>query len=144
MPKSTLEYIAALGRISCLEIKCPGKEFVRQPEFGCDEAHRKFLVHGKVLAVLRAFGRNEGSPRRESQLGHASNDGEDTAVNQGASKLVDTIRLWPILVVRRRSFRAYRVTDKVNIPELQKKLQRRIDMVAETAKRLAELNAGAQ
>jgi hypothetical protein len=32
---------------------------------------------------------------------------------------------------------AYRVTDKVNIPDLQKKLQRRIDMVAETAKRLA-------
>jgi hypothetical protein len=38
---------------------------------------------------------------------------------------------------------AYRVTDKVNIPDLQKKLQRRIDMVAETAKSLAELNAGA-
>ena len=34
---------------------------------------------------------------------------------------------------------AYRVTDKVNIPELQGKLQRRIDMVTETAKRLAEL-----
>ena len=33
---------------------------------------------------------------------------------------------------------AYRVTDKVNIPELQNKLQRRIDLVAETAKRLAE------
>jgi hypothetical protein len=40
--------------------------------------------------------------------------------------------------------KAYRVTDKVDIPELQKKLQRRIDMVAGTAKRLAELNAGAQ
>ena len=39
---------------------------------------------------------------------------------------------------------AYRVTDKVNIPELQKKLQRRIDMVAETAKRLAELGGAAQ
>jgi hypothetical protein len=39
---------------------------------------------------------------------------------------------------------AFRVTDKVNIPDLQKKLQRRIDMVAETAKRLAELNAGAR
>ena len=39
---------------------------------------------------------------------------------------------------------AYRVTDKVNIPELQGKLQRRIDMVTETAKRLAELGAGAQ
>jgi hypothetical protein len=34
---------------------------------------------------------------------------------------------------------AYRATDKVNIPDLQKKLQRRIEMVAETAKRLAEV-----
>jgi hypothetical protein len=34
---------------------------------------------------------------------------------------------------------AYRVTDKVNIPEPQKKLQRRIELVAETAKRLAEV-----
>jgi hypothetical protein len=33
---------------------------------------------------------------------------------------------------------AYRVTDKVNIPDLRKKLQRRIDLVAETAKRLAQ------
>jgi hypothetical protein len=29
----------------------------------------------------------------------------------------------------------------VNIPELQRKLQRRIDMVAQTAKRFAELSA---
>ena len=36
---------------------------------------------------------------------------------------------------------AYHVTDKVNIPYLQKKLQRRVDMVAETAKRLAHLSA---
>ena len=35
---------------------------------------------------------------------------------------------------------AYRVTDKVNIPDLQSKLQRRIDMVAETAKKLAEVS----
>jgi hypothetical protein len=33
---------------------------------------------------------------------------------------------------------AYRAADKVNIPELQGKLQRRIDVVTETAKRLAE------
>jgi hypothetical protein len=39
---------------------------------------------------------------------------------------------------------AYRVTDKVNIPELQSKLQRRIDMVTETAKRLAELGGATQ
>jgi hypothetical protein len=35
----------------------------------------------------------------------------------------------------------YRVTDKVNIPDPQKKLQRRIDLVAGTAKRLGDLNA---
>jgi DNA-binding MarR family transcriptional regulator len=34
---------------------------------------------------------------------------------------------------------AYRVTDKVNIPDLQNKLQRRIDMVTDTAKKLSEL-----
>jgi hypothetical protein len=39
---------------------------------------------------------------------------------------------------------AYRVTDKVNIPELQSKLQRRIDMVTETAKRSAELSVRAR
>ena len=36
---------------------------------------------------------------------------------------------------------AYHLTDNVNIPYLQKKLQRRVDMVAETAKRLADLSA---
>ena len=36
---------------------------------------------------------------------------------------------------------AYRVTDKVNIPDLQKKLQRRIDMVTETAQKLSEVGA---
>jgi len=36
---------------------------------------------------------------------------------------------------------AYRVTDKVNIPGLQQRLQRRIAMIAETAQKLAELTA---
>lgn len=36
---------------------------------------------------------------------------------------------------------AYRVTDKVNIPDLQERLQRRIDMIAQTAQKLAELSA---
>jgi len=36
---------------------------------------------------------------------------------------------------------AYRVTDKVNVPDLQEKLQRRIDMVLETAKELSRLKA---
>ena len=72
-----------------------------------------------------------------------------------ASQIAHALKLPRISVVRRleemikhgyveRVGNAYRVTDKVNIPELQSKLQRRIDMVAETAKRLAELGAGAQ
>jgi hypothetical protein len=35
---------------------------------------------------------------------------------------------------------AYRVTDKVNIPDLQKKLQRCIDLATDTAKKLSELS----
>ena len=38
---------------------------------------------------------------------------------------------------------AYRVTDKVNIPELQDKLQRRIDMIIETARELSKLEQAA-
>jgi len=34
---------------------------------------------------------------------------------------------------------AYRVTDKVNLPDLQAKLQRRVAMITETARKLAEL-----
>ena len=36
---------------------------------------------------------------------------------------------------------AYRVTDKVNIPDLQNKLQRRIDMITEAAKKLSKAEA---
>jgi DNA-binding MarR family transcriptional regulator len=72
-----------------------------------------------------------------------------------ASQIAHALKLPRVSVVRRldelikhgyveRVGNSYRVTDKVNIPDLQKKLQRRIDMVAETAKRLAELDAGAQ
>jgi DNA-binding IclR family transcriptional regulator len=34
---------------------------------------------------------------------------------------------------------AYRVTNKVNISDLQTKLQRRIDMITDTAKKLSEM-----
>jgi hypothetical protein len=39
---------------------------------------------------------------------------------------------------------AYRVTDKVNIPDLKSKLQRRMDMIVETARKLSELNSAVQ
>ena len=57
-----------------------------------------------------------------------------------ASQIAHALKLPRVSVVRRleelikhgyveRVGNAYRVTDKVNIPDLQKKLQRRIDMV---------------
>lgn len=65
-----------------------------------------------------------------------------------ASQIAHALRLPRAAVLRRlqdlvkhgyveRVGNAYRVTDKVNIPDLQDKLQRRIDMVTETAKKLA-------
>jgi hypothetical protein len=35
---------------------------------------------------------------------------------------------------------AYRVTDKVNVPDLKNKLQRRIDMIVDTARKLSKLS----
>ena len=68
-----------------------------------------------------------------------------------ASQIAHALKLPRVAVVRRlqemvkhgyveRVGNAYRVTDKVNIPDLQNKLQRRIDMVTGTANRLAELS----
>jgi CRP-like cAMP-binding protein len=68
-----------------------------------------------------------------------------------ASQIAHALKLPRVAVLRRlqemvkhgyveRVGNAYRVTDKVNIPDLQKKLQRRIDMVTETAKKLSEVS----
>jgi len=67
-----------------------------------------------------------------------------------ASQIAHALKLPRVAVLRRlqelvkhgyveRVGNAYRVTDKVNIPDLQNKMQRRIDMVIETARRLSEL-----
>jgi predicted transcriptional regulator len=68
-----------------------------------------------------------------------------------ANTIAQALKLRRVTVLRRlqemvkhgyveRVGNAYRVTDKVNIPDLKNKLQRRIDMVIETAKKLSELN----
>jgi DNA-binding MarR family transcriptional regulator len=69
-----------------------------------------------------------------------------------ASQIAHALRLPRAAVLRRlqelvkegfveRVGNAYRVTDKVNIPELQDKLRRRIDMITETAKKLSNMDA---
>ena len=68
-----------------------------------------------------------------------------------SSQIAHALKLPRVSVVRRleemikhgyveRVGNAYRVTDKVNIPDLKNKLQRRIDMVIETARKLSELD----
>ena len=67
-----------------------------------------------------------------------------------ASTIAQTLKLPKATVNRRlqelmkhgyveRIGNAYRVTDKVNVPDLQSKLQRRIDMIMETATELSRL-----
>jgi hypothetical protein len=71
-----------------------------------------------------------------------------------ASRIAHALKLPRVVVVRRlqemvkhgyveRVGNAYRVTDKVNIPDLKSKLQRRMDMIVETARKLSELNNSA-
>ena len=68
-----------------------------------------------------------------------------------ASTIAQTLKLPKAVVNRRlqdmmkqgyveRVGNAYRMTDKVNIPDLQDRLQRRIDMIMETARELSKLH----
>src|SRR6516162_27340 len=71
-----------------------------------------------------------------------------------ASTIAQALKLPRTTVIRRlqdmvkqgyveRVGNAYRVTDKVNIPDLQDRLQRRIDMIIETARELSKLKQDA-
>jgi DNA-binding MarR family transcriptional regulator len=103
-----------------------------------DDYGADFAVHSDSLAYrtigIYVFLRTVMcSPARASQIAHA-------------------LRLPRAAVLRRlqelvkdgfveRVGNAYRVTDKVNIPDLQNKLRRRIDMITETAKKLSKVEA---
>jgi len=67
-----------------------------------------------------------------------------------ATTIAQALKLPRVTVLRRlqemvkhgyveRVGNAYRVTNKVNVPDLKEKLQRRIDMIIETAKELSKL-----
>jgi hypothetical protein len=71
------------------------------------------------------------SPARASQIAHALKLPRAAVLR----RLQDLVKDGYV----ERVGNAYRVTDKVNIPDLQNKLQRRIDMVTDTAKKLSEL-----
>jgi IclR-like helix-turn-helix domain-containing protein len=71
------------------------------------------------------------SPVRASQIAHALKLPRATVLRRLQELVKDRYV--------ERVGNAYRVTDQVNIPDLRNKLQRRIDMVIETAKRLSKL-----
>lgn len=73
------------------------------------------------------------SPARTAAIAHALNLPKPV-VNK---RLQDLLKLGYV----ERVGNAYRVTDKVNIPDLQDRLQRRIDMILATARELAKLRA---
>jgi hypothetical protein len=103
-----------------------------------DDYGAEFAAHSDSLAYrtigIYVFLRTVmSSPVRASQIAHALKLPRVSVVRQ----LEEMIKHGYV----ERVGNAYRVTDKVNIPELQKKLQRRIDMVAKTAKKLSEMGA---
>ena len=71
------------------------------------------------------------SPVRASTIAQALKLPRTTVIR----RLQDMVKLGHV----ERVGNAYRVTDKVNIPELQERLQRRIDMIIETARELSKL-----
>jgi hypothetical protein len=73
------------------------------------------------------------SPVRASQIAHALKLPRATVLRRLQELVKDRYV--------ERVGNAYRITDKVNIPDLRSKLQRRIDMVTETAKRLSQLHS---
>ena len=73
------------------------------------------------------------SPARASQIAHALRLPRATVLR----RLQDLVKDGFV----ERVGNAYRVTDKVNIPDLQNKLRRRIRMITETAQKLSRAEA---
>ena len=76
------------------------------------------------------------SPVRASQIAHALKLPRSTVLRRLQELVKDRYV--------ERVGNAYRVTDKVNIPDLRNKLQRRIDVIIETAQRLSELGSSSR
>ena len=69
-------------------------------------------------------------PREQDRLGSkaGASDSAEAFAGNGEARYLERVG------------NAYRVTDKVNIPDLSKKLSRRIDMIIETARELSALD----
>ncbi len=102
-------------------------------DYGADFAAHNDNVTYRTIGIYVFLRTAMCSPARASQIAHA-------------------LRLPRVTVLRRlqdlvkdgfveRVGNAYRVTDKVNIPDLQDKLRRRVHMITETAQKLSRAEA---
>ena len=102
-------------------------------DYGADFAAHSDSLTYRTIGIYVFLRTAMCSPARASQIAHA-------------------LRLPRAAVLRRlqdlvkdgfveRVGNAYRVTDKVNIPDLQNKLRRRIHMITETARKLSSVGA---
>jgi len=101
-----------------------------------DDYGAEFAAHSDSLAYrtvgIYVFLRTAMcSPARAGQIAHALRLPRATVLR----RLQELVKAGYV----ERVGNAYRVTDKVNIPDLQDKLQRRIAMVTETAKKLSAM-----
>ena len=139
----------------------PGSDFVlveeRQPPPRIELARERMLMCRLYIGLIRTlnddYGAAFGSP---SDSAAARTIGiyvflcTMMCTPVSPSKIANALKLPRVTVVRRlqemvkhgfieRVGNAYRVTDKVNLPDLKTRLQRRIDMIVETGRKLSEL-----
>jgi DNA-binding MarR family transcriptional regulator len=101
-------------------------------DYGIDFANSDSLTY-RTIGIYVFLRTVMCSPARASQIAHALRLPRAAVLR----RLQDLVKNGYV----ERVGNAYRVTDKVNIPDLQNKLQRRIDMVTETARKLTKAAA---
>jgi hypothetical protein len=116
-----------------------GAEFAARSicdDYGAEFAARSYSLEYRTIGIYVFLRTVMCAPVRAGQIAHA-------------------LKLPRVAVLRRlqemvkfgyveRVGNAYRVTNKVNIPDLQNRLQRRVDMITETSRKLSELGSSSQ
>jgi DNA-binding MarR family transcriptional regulator len=103
-------------------------------DYDADFAAHSDSVAYRTIGIYVFLRTTMCAPARASQIAHALRLPRPTVLR----RLQELVKQGYV----ERVGNAYRVTDKVNIPDLQNKLRRRIDMITETAAKLSSLGAG--
>jgi len=101
-------------------------------DYGADFAAQSDSASLRAVGIYVFFRTLMCSPAHPSAIAHALKLPRPTVLR----RLEELVKRGYV----ERVGNAYRVTDKVNLPDLDARLQRRIAMITETARRLAELH----